>query len=210
MKVSLLKICISIMFLVAFTACDKDEADNFPEKTYALSSIMWKVEDGDNVTVYKKEYPELIFENHSDTIMPIVIVPRDLIKETSFFESDEEDKLNKLIGEDFHVSIPDYFEILSSNNGYVVGGTRAPLFIGVEKTVQNAIATSNKLDLRPQCRLIFSGSTEVRKIRATYTLRFVEEKEKDGTSSDSFEMKGKWTGTFLGSNFLTLTVEEIK
>ncbi len=195
---------LSTLCFVSCSKSDKDEnlQDN---KTYKLSSIMWKLDEGNGQEIVEQEIPEQIFYNTGNIIKPIDIASLENIEETSFFQSENKEILNKWAGKDVLVPVPSEFSLLSSEYKYFTGGVEAPLLAGEGVKLQST-KVSGRADLQPNTKMTYKATVYLKKITATYTARFVE----NGNGSDFFEVKGTWTGVFFSKIEENVTYDDIK
>lgn len=196
---------IAFLPTLCFVSCSKDEILK-NDKTYKLGSIMWKLDEGNGQEIIEQELPEEVFYNTGNTTKTIYITPLEKIKETSCFQSENIETLNKWAGRNVFVSVPSEFSLLSSEYKYFAGGVKAPLFAGEEVKLQPTTEMTEHSDLQPNIRMTYKATVYLKKITATYTARFVE----DGEGFDSFEIKGKWTGLFFNNVTENITYNDIK
>ena len=101
-------------------------------------------------------------------------------------------------------SIPETFEMLSSDYKYFVGGRKAP-FQNEKALLPPVRKITDKISLAPSCELRNKSTFTMKKITATYRACFVE---KDGI--DSYEKEGKWVGVFIYGENSETVINEIK
>lgn len=207
MKTHLLKLSILLFTVVAFSSCDNDD-DPIAEKTYRLYSVAWYLEEGDGDVIVKKELPERVLTNTSDTKQIVSVGFQDVFeRESSLFECKEKETLNKWVGEDFYISIPPFDHSLSSIRSYLTGDLKAPFCVGEESAVMPERILNSSIVLNPNQKLTLNASIEMKEVTATFVARFVEEGEQ---GNDSFEIKGKWTGKLLGEKHTSVhSIESI-
>lgn len=207
MRTFLLKSYILFLSVAVFSSCDKDD-EPIVEKTYKLTSVVWYLDEGDGDVITEEKLPEQIFTNSTNEKKEVTVNPYELFGgETSLFECEEKEVLNKWVGEDFYISIPSFYHNLSSNHSYLVGGAQAVLYAGEEKSIQSTRTVTHSMDLFPNYSLSFNGSIEVKTVIATFIAYFVEDDEQ---GTDRFEIKGKWTGRLLGGTKIEVVVDEMK
>lgn len=205
MKSNLLKISVFLLFVLAFASCDKDE-DSTSEKSYRVDSVMWRLEDGDGETITERILSERRYVNSGNASVDVVIDFSESYAENSFFECDDPAVLNKLVGENYYTSLPTMSQALSSEYSSV-SGVQGYLFAGeVKDLITHSDSLKYSFELQPQSKATIKIALEERKLRATYLVRFVEDKYEQ----DYFEVKGKWTGTFLGKLKSSMIISEIE
>lgn len=185
-------------------SCSKDNDEELIEKkTYEFSSILWSLQEGDGEEFFDVKKPELVFRNTDNTTKDITINPYKNINETSLFYIDEK-VLNDLPEEGISITVPTTINILSSDYGYLVGNRKVP-FINNEEILPPTRTAEDIFSLAPSCELRNKSTITMKKITATYRIRFVE---KGG--SDSYEVEGKWEGKFIFSENNEAIISEIK
>jgi hypothetical protein len=199
---------IAFLPTLCFISCSKDNKDEIVknDKTYKLGSIMWKLDEGNGQEIIEQELPEEVFSNNGNTTKTIYITPLEKIEETSCFQSENTETLNKWAGRNILVSVPSEFSLLSSEYKYFAGGVKAPLFAGEKVKLQPTTEMTEHSDLQPNIKMTYKATVYLKKITATYTVRFVE----DGKGFDSFEVTGKWTGLFFYNIKENITFNDIK
>lgn len=196
---------ISICLLCCMSCSDPVEDEIPQEKHYELSSIRWKLEEGDGQEIVEKEVPEQVFRNEGNTPMPLCLYPLEGIDDMSCFYSDNEEEFAALTQQGIEVILPREIELLSTTEyKYMGSGIKAPFQL---KEVALAAATTLKdsTDVAPHCELRYKATVSQKRITATYYARFVDE-----SSFDSYELKGKWVGLFFNGIHTETTLDEIK
>lgn len=193
-----------LLSVFCLLSCSKDDSEELIEKrNYELSSIKWVLREGDGEEFFDIKTPEQVFRNTGNTTKEIVIDPEKEIYGTSQFYIDDKERIN-LPEEERIISIPNQVEILSSDYRYLVGGDKAP-FQSEKSSIASTRTVESTYNLSPQCELRHKSIITMKKITATYSARFTE---KEGL--DSYEIEGKWEGTFIFKIESQATIDEIK
>jgi len=155
---------------------------------------MWKLDKGDGMEIVKITVPEQIFSNATDTPLPIEFSPDEYyIHETSYFESEDNDLFNKLVGEHSVVYIPKDISLLSEEYKMITETTLVSLYAGEEFEIVTTLVPSFKWELNPKTSLIYNGAAHYRKIKATYCVTFIAEED----NQIKQEIEGKWYGVII-------------
>lgn len=193
-----------LLSVFCLLACSKDNDEELiEEKQYEFSSIRWALQEGDGEELFEIKTPEQVFRNTGNTTKDIVINSSEKVEESSQFFIDES-ILTDLPEEEITIAFPDVFELLSSEYKYFVGGRKAPFKNGKTPLPPNR-TTTETISLVPTCELRNSSTFTMKKIKATYRVRFVE---KEGI--DSYEKEGKWEGVFIVFESSETVINEIK
>ena len=205
---NVMKNIIGLLFLLvsffSLISCNKDNDEEIiEEKQYEFSSIMWALQEGDGEDLFEIKTPEQVFRNTGNTTKEIVINSSEKVEESSQFFIDE-NILPYLPEEEITIAFPDVFELLSSEYKYFVGGRKAP-FKNEKTLLPPNRTTTETISLAPSCELRNSSTFTMKKIKATYRIRFVE---KEGI--DSYEKEGKWEGVFIVFENSQTVINEIK
>lgn len=193
-----------LLSVFLFIACSKDNDEELiEEKQYEFSSIMWALQEGDGEELFEIKTPEQIFRNTGNTTKDIVINSSEKVEESSQFFIDE-NILPYLPEEEISIAFPDVFELLSSEYKYFIGDRKAP-FKNEKTPLPPNRTTTETISLAPSCELRNSSTFTMKKIKATYRIRFVE---KEGI--DSYEKEGKWEGVFIVFESSDTVINEIK
>jgi len=196
MKINAFKLILTAILAVFLVSCNNDENEELQDnKKYTLASIQWKLAEGDGLEIVEKQIPKEVFRNDGNLPMPVVIKPIEKIEETSYFECDDMEFLNKWGGEDLFVSVPSEFSLLSDSYGYFAGGVQAPLYAGEKVRLKPTIHMQDSTNLPPNTEFSYEATVNMKKITATFSARFVTE---DG-GYDSFEVTGKWIGILFNN-----------
>jgi len=194
MKTNIFKITLLAVAISTLMSCsDDDNYDNDDKHTYKLESVMWKLEDTDKQEFSEEEYPEVTFENNGNTISPLTYDVYEFAKETSYFETDDTEKINKWTDKETFIPIPSYFEILNTKYGYISDSRTAPLYAGTQLKVKSPDSLTLNPDLQPKTKVRIQTTIVYKKMTATYRARFVSDEDAD----KYYEVTGKWTGKLI-------------
>ncbi len=119
-------------------------------------------------------------------------------------ETENAELLKKLLDKDSIVSIPSEYNYLFSDYSSF-SGTEASLRIGEKVKLHPIMAATSATRLPPNCKLTQDRIVYQDKVTATYSIRFVSQKD----WSEYKEIQGKWTGVFFRDMEEDSVVEEI-
>lgn len=215
MKSKLFRLLSICLLTACFASCDKsddpigDDPIEKIDKTYKFVSISWRLEEGEGVTTFEQTMSDIFYENRTSIDQPVIFNIRDHFKETSHFECEDNEFFNKWIEEDVLVSIPTVIE-LSRNYTHLIGGDSASLSMGETMEIVSSLISTRSTELHPNHVLQIKASAEMKDIKASFLLHFIENTE--GVEfPERIEIKGKWTGRAIGNKVNTgFTYNEIK